>query len=1034
MTDMSRYVRFAARCLTALIALSHVDSARAADDAPRLRLRSGDVETDPATSLLAELRAAGAPAGPDRYVIQLSGPITPARRAALTAAGVDVGEYLPDHAYFVDLRNVAIDDFAQLDFVLWIGRHQPQWKIDPEIGHTLAYWRTPERQAVAELGKIKITATLFTDADRAAAETAILAAGGEIAERYRAFAHPLFDVIIEPAQLAALADIPEIRFIEEAPEAAPRNSSVRWIVQSNQLNVLPLYAHGLTGGGQIVGIIDGLINTQHCAFADGQPIGPTHRKILAYNAIPGYDAHGTHVAGTVVGDAGFFDDTRGVAYNGRLVFSPINVTMTQHRLTLHHAQGARIHTNSWGNDATNLYDSLSRALDAFAHAFEDSLVLFAVSNLSTLRNPENAKNVLAVGATSDTPNQHQHCLGGSGPTLDGRRKPEIYAPGCGVNSSSGAGASCSVATDSGTSMACPATAGTAMLVRQYYTDGYYPSGAPIALDGFEPTAALVKATLLNSAGDLTGVIGYPSNLEGWGRVLADDALAFPGDSRRMWVHDLRNADGLNTGEIAEYPIAVTASTEKLKLTLVWTDPPPAPEASVIAVNDLNLEVIAPGGAVYRGNVFSGGVSVLGGTFDSVNNVEQVHVVAPQPGTWTVRIHAAEINDHAQGFALVATGQIAALWPAVRLQLLDEVPEISAPGAPLEVDVRVAPAAQTPVPEQSRLHIRFSSSDPFTAQPLTPLGGEVYRAHLPAGRCNEAVEFYFSASDGQTQVTLPANALQEFFRIAIGTRIPTFTDDFESDLGWSVSGDVLDGHWERGVPANGDRGDPRSDYDGSGKCYLTKNVAGNSDVDEGTTILTSPVLDVSQGGLISYAYWLADITSGALGTEDGLDVEFATNPAGTNWTLVRRYADALAAWRTDTIRVGEEIPKSATLRIRFLAYDLPPGDVLEAAVDAFRVERETCGPAGSGDFDGDGDLDLRDFAAFAACLPAPQPVSPTCAVGDMNGDAYVDIDDANAWVSRASGPNSPLVQDPSSRHNGSHNVQVREDTRANQSAP
>ena len=83
-------------------------------------------------------------------------------------------------------------------------------------------------------------------------------------------------------------------------------------------------------------------------------------------------------------------------------------------LTLHHNQGARVHTNSWGDDYTTDYNGLARAIDVFSHDYEESLVLFAVTNGSYLKNPENAKNVLAVGASEDTPSQDYHCSGGTG--------------------------------------------------------------------------------------------------------------------------------------------------------------------------------------------------------------------------------------------------------------------------------------------------------------------------------------------------------------------------------------------------------------------------------------------------------------------------------------------------------------------------------------------------------------------------------------------------------------------------------------------
>jgi hypothetical protein len=467
-------------------------------------------------------------------------------------------------------------------------------------------------------------------------------------------------VSIDAEHVDELAALPGVQFIEEAPEITVRNATVRWIVQSNIPDFTPLHDNGLHGEEQIVGILDNKIDVDHCSFFDTEPIGPTHRKILAYNTTLGISSHGTHVAGIVVGDRGTFDNLRGLAYLGKLVYNSIpsyNETGIVTALNLHHSQGASIHTNSWGNDGTTEYDSLARGFDVFCHENEDDLVALAVTNTLTLKNPENAKNLLAVGATADTPSQHTHCYGGTGPTSDGRRKPEIYAPGC-VIQSARYNTECDAFSRSGTSMACPAVAGAGMLVRQYFMQGYYPSGQPDPEDGFTPSGALIKSMLLNSAVDLTGETGYPTDKEGWGRVLADDALYFPGDDRKLAVlEDVRNLDGLSTEEAITYDLTVDGSTARLKVTLVWTDPPAAAGASFAAVNDLDLEVEAPSGDLYLGNVFSGGVSVTGGAKDDRNNVEQVHIASPEAGLWQVRVVAAAVNEGTQGYALVASGDV-----------------------------------------------------------------------------------------------------------------------------------------------------------------------------------------------------------------------------------------------------------------------------------------------------------------------------------------------------------------------------------------
>ena len=624
-----------------------------------LYLRVGTIDTTKTPNLLTQ--APGSFESGRPHVLQLDGPVTPIRRAALAAEGITLGAYLPIHAYLVELGRVPLVNVERLGFVRWVGLYKDSWKLDPMIGRRLIPFQSPDRIELQRRGRFRLTVVLFDGRDLQRARGDLAASGAEILAGLMVGQHGVITLNIDAKLVPGLATKSYVQFVEEAPEVTLRNSTTRWIVQSNILDVTPLYDNGLTGQGQIVGIMDGRIDVNHCSFLDGNPIGSAHRKIEAYNTSLGTNFHGTHVAGTAVGDGGLFDNTRGIAFDGRLVFDIVplftDASMYNH-LQTHHDQGARIHTNSWGDDGTTDYNSLCRGIDRFSRDFEESLVLFAETNTALLKNPENAKNLLAVGASRDTPSQGSHCTGGIGPTSDGRRKPEIFAPGCGTSSSRWL-TSCSSFPLTGTSMACPAVAGVAMLVRQYFTDGYYRSGMANPSDGFTPSAALIKAMLLNSAADMTGIAGYPSDREGWGRVLADDALFFSADGRSLvLLEDRRNVDGLTTNDDVEHEVLVQSTTETLKVTLVWTDVPATAGAGFAAINDLDLEVTSPRGQVYLGNVFSGGASVSGGTNDDRNNVEQVHVLLPESGTWTLRIRGAAVNESTQGFALVATGDLA----------------------------------------------------------------------------------------------------------------------------------------------------------------------------------------------------------------------------------------------------------------------------------------------------------------------------------------------------------------------------------------
>jgi subtilisin family serine protease len=76
-----------------------------------------------------------------------------------------------------------------------------------------------------------------------------------------------------------------------------------------------------------------------------------------------------------------------------------------------------------------------------------------------------------------------------GPTSDGRIKPDVVAPGLNI-SSARAGSSCGTMEETGTSMACPLTAGAVTLVRDYLSRKH---------NMLNPSGPLVKAALINGA-------------------------------------------------------------------------------------------------------------------------------------------------------------------------------------------------------------------------------------------------------------------------------------------------------------------------------------------------------------------------------------------------------------------------------------------------------------------------------------------------------------------------------------------------------
>jgi len=340
----------------------------------------------------------------------------------------------------------------------------------------------------------------------------------------------------------------------------------------------------------------------------------------------------------------------------------------------------RIHSDSWGSDV-NEYDIQARMIDAFVWDHPDFTVLFASGNSGSAAGsvdaPATAKNLVTVGGAGNpdasvlgTPND-VILLSSRGPTSDGRLKPTVLGIFDGDSSMSdgdprsGAGE----ADDhwAGTSYATPSAAAAAAIVRQYFADGWYPSARPVPGNVRLPSAALVRAVLIASGVQLTcssgcvrpGVDTWPNNEQGFGRILLSNVLPLAAASDTFRTQIVDGTVGLLSGEDAVHTFRVTG-TRTLKVVLTWSDYPAAVSAARALVNDLDLEVVAPDGTLYRGNnfgTFLQGASQPDGVSDTTNVEEAVILKTPASGEWTVRVRASNVPVGPQPYALVATGDL-----------------------------------------------------------------------------------------------------------------------------------------------------------------------------------------------------------------------------------------------------------------------------------------------------------------------------------------------------------------------------------------
>lgn len=651
------------------------------------------------------------------YIIQFFHSPLNEERELIKSRGADILYYVPNNAYLIrgkgeNFLNIKVRSFFKL----------PKWaKINPSLFESkeeeiiIQIMSTPKRDAIGIYEKIieKFkTVRVLTDYNEHLKGRIICTVNGEEILKF----------------LDEISSFDDVLSIDPWIKPQFANDNSIWVGQAYDTSgrTTPIWNRGITGTGQIVSVMDSGLDSDMCYFrynnnsqskAIAQYVTPPDigtidmsKKVIAYYVLPRSDPydcsdlfsrfHGTHVAGSVAGDnfanlstpnSGGHDLGDGMAPNAKLIIQDVrdincdlsgiwgdmNDTYAQAKNA-----GAYIHNNSW-SVPINAYTSDSYDMDEFTYRNEDFLFVVAMGNRGagvgdgSIGAPATAKNVISVGVTTNGGDSslanNLASFSGRGPTSDGRRKPDITAPGIAINSAYGSWSNndnnCSSWTKDGTSMATPTLSGFTALARQYFIDGWYPSGTKISADKRIPSAALIKAALLNGAMPMTGIdqnggnpiTPIPSMDQGWGRIHLENVLYFSGDSRMLRVWDIHNSEGVSTNEQREYLINVTSSTQPLKIHLVWTDPESSTFAGLNLVNNLDLEVVSPGGTTYKGNVFSGGVSVPGGSADTLNNVEGVYITNPQTGIWTIRVKGTSIpgtgvapGSDKQGYALVAT--------------------------------------------------------------------------------------------------------------------------------------------------------------------------------------------------------------------------------------------------------------------------------------------------------------------------------------------------------------------------------------------
>jgi subtilisin family serine protease len=701
--------------------------ARLSPPPPLLRLHHAIFDARTA-SPSAPAAALSAPAPGPFAIVQFYGPITPADRAALEQTGVTVLEYLPDYAYLVRGAPDQLDAAARLPQVYARAPFTLANKLAPALLRALARGET-------QLGPVRIVG--WPDD------------AGELAADLQALALTV-PTALNAADLLRIAGLESVRWLE--PRGSPRlvNDVARAL-----MGVEPAWQNnGVFGAGQIIAVADSGLDT-----GDPDTLSPDFAGRLAATHVLSATGdlgdnfgHGTHVAGSAAGAGvqsgadpaqhAYAGSFAGVAPEASLVIQAFEALPDGAIVGLDpdyyllfeqaYADGARLHTNSWGDLTGPITDTEaafggypygSQRADQFVWENPDLTIFFAAGNSGrdgtgsgicldgngvvdpdSMLAPGTAKNVITVGATesnrvgsglgsvpwfflslcfladpialdplADNANG-MAAFSSRGPTDDGRVKPDLVAPGTNIvsNKSHYPGAT-ELWGPHETNPDYVYSGGTSMATPLTAGLGALAREWLAGRGLTNPSAALVKAVLLNTTTDIApGQYGTGATQEipfARPNSVAGWGRADLGFMAAPAPYTIWVDD--HTAGLATAEMVEYAHTDLRPLTVVTST---QPLRIMLAWTDPPASLSAAAQLVNDLDLVVTGPD--GATYygngvvsgDHTNNVEGVIISDPSVGAYTVRVSGYNVPIAAQPYALVVAGPVGASAPSYPLYL------------------------------------------------------------------------------------------------------------------------------------------------------------------------------------------------------------------------------------------------------------------------------------------------------------------------------------------------------------------------------
>lgn len=634
--------------------------------------------------------------------IQLKKNLGITERSDLEKQGVKLLSYIGSHTWRATVSDkqalgftssAAVKRSPVLGTVRWIGQIKPEDRVNPSI---LTKGVAPHSKGTGDV--VYLAVSFYKDVPLDEAKSLINKAGGKIIGEIRTING--LQVAGPEKMIRTLINLDPIKWIDQLPpKGEDDNDELRSAISVNTVQAAPF---NLDGTNVTIG-----------QWETNNP-DDTHddfgtRVFIGDPPISTSD-HATHVCGTLIGDGsrsaaegGVANQWRGVATNAscisfrrHTVAGALDVAATnaQYTTALGSTHNMAISTNSWGtghyHDGAH-YDVGCEFYDQVIHGALDRAIPIVTSagnkgphssglDWGTVRIPNSAKNTIEVGNIFSDRDEISWSSS-TGPTEDGRLKPDVAAPGDQANDDPlnpwGTGdkiKSClpgdTYGDMSGTSMSTPAVSGVMALMLQQYRVTYWGN----VNVGQVPLPSTYKAILCHTATDMTEDPEYhagidfegPDYIYGYGLINAEAA-----------VNAIRNArflEGVIHSPTDEdiYKFDVAAGEDELKVTLAWDDVAASPGDALdnILKNDLDLILINPAGNGFyppweldpdnpenpADRNSYGTEATADAHRDELNVVEQVVVDNPPAGTWTIKVKTSDLPEPYQRYSIIAGDQ------------------------------------------------------------------------------------------------------------------------------------------------------------------------------------------------------------------------------------------------------------------------------------------------------------------------------------------------------------------------------------------